>query len=92
MSKTIVIYSKDYCPYCTQAKSLITAKGYSFTEYDIMNDPALTTEMIERSGGRRTVPQIFIGDIHVGGASDLLALERQGTLDALLDSVEANAA
>lgn len=92
MSQDIIIYSKDYCPYCKRAKALIKAKGYDFTEYDIVNDAALTAEMIERSGGRRTVPQIFIGDVHVGGASDLFELESQGKLDALLETVKTQAA
>ncbi len=80
----IELYTKDYCPYCKRAKALLTRKGVSFTEFDIQTSPALVEEMITRSAGRRTVPQIFIGDYHVGGASDLFELDRQGKLDRLL--------
>jgi len=83
MTKSIIIYSKGYCPYCKNAKALLNAKGVTFTEFDITDNPALTAEMIERSG-RRTVPQIFIGDIHVGGSDDLDALNDSGGLDPLL--------
>jgi len=83
MTKSIIIYSKGYCPYCKNAKVLLNAKGVTFTEFDITDNPALTAEMIERSG-RRTVPQIFIGDIHVGGSDDLDALNDSGGLDPLL--------
>ena len=88
MSKTITLYSKDYCPYCKRAKALLTAKGFTYTDHDIVDSPELTAEMIARSGGRRTVPQIFIGDIHVGGASDLFDLEDAGKLDALLATLK----
>lgn len=81
----IVIYSTDYCPYCVKAKNLLKRKGQSFREIDITHDEALQKEMIEKSGGRRTVPQIFIGDTHVGGADDLQALESAGKLDGLLN-------
>lgn len=80
----ITIYSKDYCPHCVQAKNLLKRKGQSFSEIDITHDEALQKEMIEKSGGRRTVPQIFIGSTHVGGNDDLQALEKAGKLDALL--------
>ena len=83
MTQSIVIYSKGYCPYCKHAKALLTAKGAAFTEIDITDNDVLAVEMIERSG-RRTVPQIFIGDVHVGGASDLTALDNEGNLDPLL--------
>ena len=92
MSKTITLYSKDYCPYCKRAKALLTAKGFTYTDYDIVDNPQLTAEMIERSGGRRTVPQIFIGDVHVGGASDLFDLDDAGKLDPLLASLKTAAA
>ncbi|WP_371397475.1 glutaredoxin 3 [Fretibacter rubidus] len=91
MTNTIILYSKDYCPYCKRAKALLTAKGVTYTDFDIVDNPALTAEMIARSGGRRTVPQIFIGDTHVGGASDLFDLEDAGKLDALLAPVLAAA-
>lgn len=87
MTSEIIIYSKDYCPYCKRAKALLTEKGVSFTELDIAGKDALTREMIEKSGGRRTVPQIFIGEIHVGGASDLFELEEAGKLDPLLKTI-----
>lgn len=80
----IILYIKDYCPYCKQAKALLRQKGVEFIEYDIQHDPALVTAMINRSGGRRTVPQIFIGDTHVGGASDLFELNAKGGLDPIL--------
>lgn len=83
MSK-IELYTKDYCPYCKQAKALLRRKGVEFTEYDIQTDPALVAEMIQRSKGGRTVPQIFIGDTHIGGAMDMFELDRQGGLDPLL--------
>lgn len=80
----IVIYTKDYCPYCVKAKSLLTQKKQTFREIDITHDEKLQAEMVEKSGGRRTVPQIFIGDTHVGGADDLYALNAKGELDGLL--------
>lgn len=80
----IVLYTKDYCPYCKQAKALLRRKGVTFTEYDIQTDPALVDEMIKRSKGGRTVPQIFIGDTHIGGAMDMFDLDRKGGLDPLL--------
>jgi glutaredoxin 3 len=84
----IVIYSKDYCPYCTKAKALIAQKGFanSVKEIDITHDEKLQAEMMEKSGGRRTVPQIFINDTHVGGCDDLYALNSAGKLDSLLKS------
>lgn len=84
MTKSIVIYSKDYCPYCKMAKALLTKKGVAFTEHEVSEDMALMAEMIERSFGGRTVPQIFIGDTHVGGGTDLVELDRAGGLDPLL--------
>lgn len=79
----IVMYSKSWCPFCDRAKHLLMEKGQSWTEIDIEADAALAAEMIERTG-RKTVPQIFIGDRHVGGFDDLAALEHKGELDALL--------
>jgi len=84
MTKSIIIYSKSYCPYCKNAKALLTAKGVTFTEFEITDDTALTAEMVERSG-RHTVPQIFIGDVHVGGSDDLVELDAAGGLDPLLE-------
>ncbi len=80
----IVIYSKDYCPYCQRAKALLRQKGISSTDIEVSNSANLVAEMIQKSNGRRTVPQIFIGDVHVGGSDDLFALERAGKLDPLL--------
>jgi glutaredoxin 3 len=83
----IVIYTKDYCPYCTRAKDLLKRKGVSaITEIDITHDEALQQEMLARSNGRKTVPQIFIGETHVGGFDDLSALNTAGKLDPLLAS------
>jgi thioredoxin reductase (NADPH) len=79
----IVMYSKPTCPYCDMAKQLLTGKGQTWQEIDIEAEPARADEMVERSS-RRTVPQIFIGDRHVGGFDDLAALDRSGELDALL--------
>ncbi len=81
--KKIIIYSKEICPYCVRAKALLTRKGAAFEEIKITND-AQKEEMIKKSGGRLTVPQIFIDDFHVGGCDDLYALDAQGKLDALL--------
>ena len=81
----ITLYTKDYCPYCTKAKNLFKRKGIEqFTEIDITHDEKLQQEMIEKSGGRKTVPQIFINGTHVGGCDDLYALNDAGKLDALL--------
>jgi len=79
----IVMYTTNWCPYCERARRLLTAKGAAFSEIDVESDPARRAEMQSRSG-RRTVPQIFIGDQHVGGSDDLAALEADGKLDALL--------
>jgi glutaredoxin 3 len=80
----IVIYTKDWCPYCHAAKDLLTAKGAAFTEIDLMKHPERRAEMIEKAGGRSSVPQIFIGGRHVGGSDDIHALDDAGKLDALL--------
>ena len=79
----ITIYTKDYCPYCVKAKNLLTQKGQkgNITEIDITHDEKLQQEMIAKSGGRRTVPQIFIGETHVGGFDDMHALDKDGKLD-----------
>jgi glutaredoxin 3 len=79
----IVMYSKQTCPYCVMAKRLLEQKGQAWNEIDVEMEPERREEMIERSG-RRTVPQIFISDEHVGGFDELAALERAGRLDALL--------
>ncbi|WP_342244809.1 glutaredoxin 3 [Pseudomonas sp. OTU5201] len=80
----VILYTTRTCPYCVAAKSLLQRKGVLATEVDVQLDPERFREMLERSGGRRSVPQIFIGSHHVGGFDDLAALERQGQLDPLL--------
>ncbi len=80
----ITIYSKSWCPYCDRAKSLLASKGQEWSEIDVEADPARLSEMIQRSGGRRTVPQIFIGERYVGGFDELAALQGAGELDKLL--------
>ncbi len=80
----IIIYSKDYCPYCTRAKELLLQKKQKFTEFRIDVHPELRSEMLSKSNGRTTVPQIFINGQHIGGCDDLYALEDQGTLNELL--------
>jgi glutaredoxin 3 len=80
----VEIYTKFLCPYCTRAKSLLKSKGVDFEEYDITMGGPKRAEMLSRAPGRTTVPQIFIGDRHIGGSDDLAALERAGGLDALL--------
>lgn len=81
---SVTIYTKVYCPYCVRAKALLDQKGVSFNEIKIDEQPELRPEMIERAGGRTTVPQIFINNQHVGGCDDLYALDAQGKLDTLL--------
>lgn len=80
----VVLYTKDYCPFCRRAKALLAAKSIGFTEHEVTNDPAKFEEMVERSG-RRTVPQIFINGRHIGGSDELAALEAKGGLDPLLE-------
>ena len=80
----VEIYTTPTCPYCHAAKRLLTKKGVNFTEIDVSRDPDLRLAMTNRAGGRRTVPQIFIGDRHVGGSDDLHLLDHEGRLDALL--------
>ena len=82
--KPVTIYTTPICPYCARAKSLLRKKGIAFEEVDVMMDNKAMSEMLEKSGGARTVPQIFIGETHVGGSDELYALEREGKLDALL--------
>ncbi|TKB46649.1 glutaredoxin 3 [Thalassotalea mangrovi] len=81
----VVIYSSAYCPYCHRAKALLSHKQVVFDEISLDEEPGRRAEMIELSGGRRTVPQIFIDNKHVGGCDDLMALEYQGDLDTLLN-------
>ena len=79
----VVVYLAGWCPYCERARSLLSKKGIQFREIDVDDDPQLREEMIARTG-RRTVPQIFIGEKHVGGCDDLLALDGRGELDRLI--------
>lgn len=87
----IEIYTTRYCPYCTRAKALLKRKGVEFKEIDLAGNWELRDEMIQRANGRTTVPQIFIGKVHVGGCDDLHELEYDGKLDALLASEGENA-
>ena len=80
----IEIYSGDYCPYCVRAKSLLKQRGLDFIEYNVQQEPEKRAEMMKRSNGGRTIPQIFINDQHVGGCDELYALDRKGQLDAWL--------
>jgi glutaredoxin 3 len=80
----VEIYTTPYCPYCRWAKDLLRKKGVEFTEIDVSGDRTLRSKMTERANGRTTVPQIFIGPIHVGGCDDLYALEDAGKLDPML--------
>jgi len=80
----VEIYSKTVCPYCTMAKRLMESKGITFEEINLSEVPERTDEMMERSGGRMTVPEIFIDDKLIGGYDDLAALQEQGKLDELL--------
>lgn len=82
----VTIYSKGWCPYCAAAKDLLKEKGAAFEEIDIERRPDARQEMIAKAGGRSTVPQIFVGDRHVGGCDDLYALDRAGRLDPLLQA------
>lgn len=82
----IEIYTKFLCPFCTRAKKLLDSKGVAFEEIDISTGGPRRAEMLERSGGRQTVPQIFIDGEHVGGCDDLVALDRAGRLDPMLSA------
>ncbi|QFU17803.1 glutaredoxin 3 [Microvirga thermotolerans] len=80
----ITIYTKSWCPYCAAAKRLLEEKGAAFDEIDIEAEPERRAEMVQKAGGRTTVPQIFIGNRHVGGCDDLYALDERGELERLL--------
>jgi len=80
----VEIYTTRWCPYCHRAKALLKRKGVAFTEIDLSRERDRRSEMLARANGRYTVPQIFIGPVHVGGSDDLHALEDAGKLDALL--------
>lgn len=80
----ITVYSGPNCPYCVRAKQLLKSKGVAFTDFDVKADQAKFEEMLAKSNGRKTIPQIFIGETHVGGCDDLYALDAAGKLDAML--------
>jgi glutaredoxin 3 len=82
--KPVRMYTTPICPYCVRAKSLLAKKGVAVEEIDVFMDEGAREEMLANSGGARTVPQIFIGDTHVGGCDELYALEKAGKLDPLL--------
>jgi len=80
----VVVYSGPFCPFCTKAKALLDRKGVAYDEYKVREDEAKLQEMLEKSNGKKTIPQIFIDDRHIGGCDDLYALDGAGKLDALL--------
>ena len=82
----IEMYTTQVCPYCVRAKDLLKRKGQSVTEYRVDSDDALRDEMLKRANGKRTVPQIFIDGVHVGGCDDLYALDSAGKLDGMLNA------
>ena len=82
----VTIYTKPYCSYCIRALTLLEQKGVDFTEIEAAFNPEKRQEMIQRAGGRATFPQIFIGDQHIGGSDELMALDRNGQLDPLLQA------
>lgn len=82
----IEIYSGDYCPYCMRAKALLKQRGLDFIEYNVQSEPEKREEMMKRSQGARTIPQIFINNQHLGGCDDLYAIDKKGELDAWLDT------
>ncbi len=83
---SITIYTKGWCPYCAAAKDLLKERGAAFEEIDIERQPDRRSEMIDKAGGRTTVPQVFIGGRHVGGCDDLYALDGRGELARLLEA------
>ena len=87
----VEIYTTRWCPYCVAAKALLTRKGVPFTEIDVSGSSEIRQTMIDRANGRMTVPQIFIGKVHVGGSDDLHELEHEGRLDPLLAGDGTNA-
>lgn len=85
----IEIYSGDYCPYCTRAKTLLKQRNLAFIEYNVQTQPEKRDEMNTRSDGSRTIPQIFINNHHVGGCDDLYSLDKKGELQSWLDQAPA---
>jgi len=84
MSATVTLYTTRFCPYCVAARRLLKTRGVDFEDIPVDGDPALRRRMTDLAGGRHTVPQIWIGDTHVGGFTELSALAQRGGLDALL--------
>jgi len=84
MSANVEIYTWSACPFCIRAKALLDKKGVEYTEYSIDGDEAARAKMAQRANGRRSVPQIFIDNQHIGGCDDLYALNAQGKLDPIL--------
>ena len=82
----VTIYTRPFCPYCSTAVGLLEEKGVEFTEIVANTDPEKRQEMLQRSGGRATYPQIFVGEQHIGGCDDMMALDRRGQLDPLLSA------
>ncbi len=82
----VTIYTRPFCPYCSAAVSLLEHKGAEFTEIVANSDPEKRQEMLARSGGRASYPQIFVGEKHIGGCDDMMALDRRGELDPLLNA------
>jgi glutaredoxin 3 len=82
----IIVYSGPNCPYCVRAKALLKKKGAAFEEVDVKADAKRFEEMLAKSNGKRTIPQIFIGGVHIGGCDDLHALDAAGKLDPLLNA------
>ena len=80
----VELYTTPFCPYCVRARALLERKGVAYTDIDIIGEPARRAEMVRRAGGRTSVPQIFIRGEHIGGSDELLALDRDGELDAKL--------
>lgn len=80
----VTVYSGPNCPYCTKAKALLQKKNVAFEEFNVKEDSDKLSEMLERTGGRKSIPQIFINGVHVGGCDDLCALNDAGKLDELL--------
>lgn len=84
--KSVTLYTTPICGYCAAAKRLLSQKGVNYTEINVMVNASKREEMVQKSSGGRTVPQIFIGETHVGGFDDMAALDRDGKLDALLNA------
>lgn len=84
--KPVTVYTKPFCPYCSRALNVLNQKGAEVTEIEAGFDPAARKEMLARSNGGTTYPQIFIGERHIGGCDDMMALDRAGQLDSLLNA------